>query len=149
MGTSVAVQESTRNRLEQVKRELGQPSLDATLTRLLDEHQGNHQLVASARLLQAAVRKRTELAAFAKKNGIRSVKVFGSAIHGDARSDSDLDLLVELKPGSKIGLIGFAGLENKISDLLGVKVDLRTAQDLSQYFRKEVMAEALDLHVEA
>jgi hypothetical protein len=61
----------------------------------------------------------------------------------DARSDSDLDLLVEFEPHAKPGLIGMARIEIELSSLLnGRKVDLRTAQDLSRYFRDEVLRTA-------
>lgn len=53
-----------------------------------------------------------------------------------------MDVLVEFEPGSKVGLIRFAGMELELSDLLGRKVDLRTPADLSRYFRQEVIAAA-------
>ena len=56
---------------------------------------------------------------------------------------SDLDLLVEFEQGRKPGLIGMARMEADLSALLGnQKVDLRTAEDLSRYFRDEVVRAA-------
>ena len=55
-----------------------------------------------------------------------------------ARTDSDVDLLVEFEPQAKPGLIGMAGIEIELSSLLNRrKVDLRTAADLSRHFRDE------------
>lgn len=55
---------------------------------------------------------------------------------------SDIDLLVEFEPGKEPGLIGMGQLEAELSSLLGRRVDLRTAQDLSRYFRDEVLRTA-------
>jgi hypothetical protein len=54
-----------------------------------------------------------------------------------------VDLLVEFVPGQEPGLIGLGGIEIELSQLLGGrKVDLRTPQDLSRYFRDEVLRTA-------
>lgn len=61
------------------------------------------------------------------------------------RGDSDLDLLVEFEPGARVTLFDMARMERELSRLLGFKVDLRTAEDLSRYFREEVLDEAVEL----
>ncbi len=64
----------------------------------------------------------------------------GSAqLKGTAGTDSDIDLLVEFDPATIPGLMGIAGIEIELSELLGQKVDLRTAADLSGYFRDEIL----------
>ncbi len=69
--------------------------------------------------------------------------VFGSALRSDFGTDSDIDLLVEFDPDRIPGLLGISGMELELSDLLdGRKVDLRTPEDLSRYFRAAVLAEA-------
>ena len=55
------------------------------------------------------------------------------------RPDSDLDFLVEFYPENVPGLIKLAGMEIELERSLGRKVDLRTSQDLSRYFRDEVI----------
>ena len=80
--------------------------------------------------------------AFCKKHYIRKLSVFGSALRIDFRSDSDIDILVEFCPGHTPGLIKLAGIEIELSEILGRKVDLRTPQDLSRYFRQEVIDSA-------
>ena len=83
------------------------------------------------------------LAQFCQKHGIRRLSLFGSALKGTARKGSDVDLLVEFEPGRKPGLLGLAAMEQALSDLLGGRpVDLRTAEDLSRYFRDEVIRTA-------
>jgi predicted nucleotidyltransferase len=60
----------------------------------------------------------------------------------DFRPDSDVDVLVELEPGSSLGYLGLAAMERELAQILGRRVDLRTPAELSRYFRDEVLAEA-------
>src|ERR1700691_3492285 len=57
-----------------------------------------------------------------------NLRVFGSALHGSDREDSDLDLLVDAMPGATLFDLG--GLQIELEELLGVPVDLRTPGDL-------------------
>ena len=82
------------------------------------------------------------LADFCRRNHIRRLSLFGSQLKGTARPDSDIDLLVEFEPAHIPGLLGIAGMEIELSELVGRKVDLRTAGDLSRYFRDEVVRHA-------
>ena len=85
---------------------------------------------------------REEIAAFCKENHIRKLSTFGSFLREDFGPDSDIDLLVEFHPDHIPGLIRLAGMEIELTQLLGRKVDLRTPQDLSRYFREEVLNSA-------
>jgi predicted nucleotidyltransferase len=58
--------------------------------------------------------------------GIRHLSLFGSMARGEAGPESDIDLLAELDPEAHIGLIGLAGIEIHLSEILGRKVDLLT-----------------------
>ena len=95
-----------------------------------------------------AKRKRVELprdkiADFCKKNHIRKLSLFGSALRGELGKDSDIDMLVEFGPGATPTLFDLARMERELSPLVGGrKVDLRTPQDLSRYFRDEVLSSA-------
>jgi predicted nucleotidyltransferase len=86
------------------------------------------------------------LADFSRRNHIRRLAVFGSALRDDFQPDSDLDILVEFEPGARVGLRFFA-LERELTELFGRPVDLNTPGFLSPYFREEVIAEAQDLYV--
>ena len=79
---------------------------------------------------------------FCKRHHIKKLSVFGSYLREDFGPESDIDLLVEFDRDHIPGLIEFAGMEIELSEALGRKVDLRTPQDLSRYFRDEVLAEA-------
>ena len=84
-----------------------------------------------------------QLAELCQRHQIRKLSLFGSYLKGKARVDSDVDLLVEFEPGMEPGLIGLAGIEIELGVLLGgKKVDLRTAEDLSHFFRDEVIRTA-------
>ena len=82
------------------------------------------------------------LARICRRHHIVRLSLFGSVLHGTAGPDSDLDLLVEFEPGRVPGFIGIAAIERELSETLGRPVDLRTPQDLSPYFRDDVLAEA-------
>ncbi|MCW5697062.1 MAG: nucleotidyltransferase family protein [Bauldia sp.] len=79
------------------------------------------------------------LAAFCRRHHIRRLSLFGSTLKGTNRPDSDVDLLVEFEPENIPGLIALAGIEIELSEMLGRKVDLRTAGDLNERFRQEVV----------
>lgn len=79
-----------------------------------------------------------------RRRRIRRLALFGSTLKGTAGPDSDIDLLVEFERDAKPGLFDLANIENELSNLLGGRrVDLRTPEDLSRYFRDEVVREAV------
>ena len=83
---------------------------------------------------------RERLADFCQKHGIRRLAIFGSALREDFGPESDVDVLVEFEPDRVPGLFGIAGMEIELSGLFsGRKVDLRTPEDLSPYFRQDVV----------
>lgn len=80
------------------------------------------------------------LAAACRRHRIRKLSLFGSVLKGSSRPDSDIDLLVEFEPGREPGLLGMARIEAELSALAGGRpIDLRTAAELSRYFRDEVV----------
>ncbi len=87
--------------------------------------------------------KREAVRALVSRYPTANPRLFGSALHGDDREDSDIDILVDALPGATLFHLG--GLQMDLQDLLGVKVDLRTPAELSKYFREEVLAEAVPI----
>ncbi len=83
-----------------------------------------------------------KIAEFCKKNHIRRLSLFGSVLRDDFGPGSDVDVLVEFEEGRVPGLITLSGMELELSELIGRKADLRTPEDLSRYFRKEVVESA-------
>ena len=88
------------------------------------------------------------IADFCRRNHIRKLAFFGSVLRNDFTPESDVDVLVEFEPGHTPGLAFFA-MQRELSEILGRNTDLNTAQDLSQYFRQEVLDEAEVLYVKA
>jgi predicted nucleotidyltransferase len=83
------------------------------------------------------------LEAICRRYHIRRLALFGSTLKGTDRPDSDVDLLVEFEPDATPSLFTMARIERELSPLLdGRKVDLRTARDLSRYFRDEAVKTA-------
>jgi predicted nucleotidyltransferase len=86
--------------------------------------------------------KRAEILALAERYGAYNVRVFGSVARGEAGPTSDVDLLVDLRPG--VGL-EYIALWQDLQDLLGREVDLVTEQALPPYLRPRVLREAMPL----
>lgn len=87
------------------------------------------------------------IAEFCRRNHIKKLAIFGSALRADFQDDSDLDILVEFKPEHIPGLAFFA-MQEELSEILGRKVDLNTPECLSRYFRDNVLQEAQVQYVE-
>ena len=83
---------------------------------------------------------RDALAEFCQEHGITRLAVFGSALREDFGPESDIDLLVEFEPDRIPGLLGVVSMELELSGVFGGrKVDLRTPEELSPYFRQVVL----------
>jgi hypothetical protein len=83
------------------------------------------------------------IAAFCRANGIRKLSLFGSALTDRFRDGSDIDLLIEFEPEQRTGYLRMAALERELSEIIGRKADLRTAAELSRYFREDVLRDAV------
>ncbi|MFZ2975258.1 MAG: nucleotidyltransferase domain-containing protein [Candidatus Moraniibacteriota bacterium] len=73
---------------------------------------------------------------------IQRVALFGSHIHGNAKKDSDVDVLIEFTPTAKIGFFKFFDIQENMEKHLQKKVDLLTPEALSKFFRDKVLKEA-------
>lgn len=89
-----------------------------------------------------------QLAEFCERHHIRKLSLFGSMLREDFTPQSDVDLLVEFELGQVPGYLRLAGMENELSDLIGRTVDLRTPDELSRYFRQEVLDTAVTQYVQ-
>jgi len=117
--------------------------------------------VVRARDEEGLGRRLREIDRYCRDHSIRHLKTFGSVL-GDREDEfteptglrrfvpgtSDLDLLVDFEPGAQITLLDMARMERELSELIGLDVDLRTAEDLSRYFRQQVVEEAVELHAQ-
>jgi len=82
---------------------------------------------------------------FCQRHAIRKLSLFGSVLRDDFTKESDVDVLVEFEPGKTPGL-AIITMEDELSNIVNRQVDLRTAADLSRYFREQVLAEAMIIY---
>lgn len=87
--------------------------------------------------------KREEILRVAARRGARNLRVFGSVARGEADSESDVDLLVDLEPGRS--LLDHAGLLVDLDQILGRRVDVATEQGMRPRIRERVLREAVPL----
>lgn len=76
-----------------------------------------------------------------KELGVKSIAVFGSAVRGEARPDSDIDVLVEFE--TPVGILAFLRLQHRLEELLGRRVDLVTPAALKRQLRDQILKEAV------
>lgn len=94
-----------------------------------------------------------QIADFCRRHGVAKLSLFGSILRhaidggGDGFGpSSDVDVLVEFLPGQVKSLLDVGGMLMELRQMLGRDVDLRTPQDISRYFRQEVLREARPLY---
>jgi uncharacterized protein len=84
-----------------------------------------------------------EIERFCARNHVRKLSLFGSILTDRFRPDSDVDVLVEFEAQAAVTYLDLARMEQELSTMMGRKVDLRTPEELSRYFRERVLNEAL------
>lgn len=84
---------------------------------------------------------RAAIREIALRHRVRSVRVFGSVLHGKDTEGSDLDLLVE--PTSETTLMDIAKIQVEVAKLLNISVDVLTPNALPDKFRVQVLTEAV------
>jgi len=80
---------------------------------------------------------------FCKKHHIQQLAIYGSALRDDFKPESDIDMLIDFDPKHIPSFFKLFEMESELSNIFGgKKVDIRTTQDLSRYFRDKVIKEA-------
>ncbi len=87
--------------------------------------------------------------AYCETQPIERLSLFGSALRDELRDESDIDLLVNYSPGARVGYFELAQQEIDLSELIGRKVDLRTPNELSRLFRRDVVESARLIYAKA
>ena len=80
-----------------------------------------------------------------QKYNIKEIGIFGSAVRGEQKRTSDIDILVEFDEGVRLGLLKFINIENYLSEFLGVKVDLVMKSALKPRIGKQILKETVYL----
>lgn len=76
---------------------------------------------------------------------VEQIGIFGSYVRGEAREDSDLDILVSLRSNHNLGLIKFNSLKEFLSDLLKIKVDLVVKDGIKPALKQQILNEVIYL----
>ena len=84
-----------------------------------------------------------QLAAFCRKHHLTKLALFGSVLTDQFGPESDVDVLFDYDQDHIPTLFDVAAMEEELSTIIGRKVDMRTAQDLSRFFREEVVRNAV------
>ncbi len=79
------------------------------------------------------------LAEVCRRYGVKELLLFGSAVRGEMRPESDIDIMVEFEPGARIGLIKFESFADELESLAGRRVDLVTKRGMKPWVRKRVL----------
>jgi len=80
-----------------------------------------------------------------KRYKIKELGIFGSYVKGEQKETSDIDILVEFEEDARLGLLKFINLENYLSEILGVKVDLVMKSTLKPRIGKHILKETVYL----
>lgn len=73
--------------------------------------------------------------------GVKEIGIFGSYLRQENRPDSDVDILIELERPPRISLIGLVELEDYLTELLGIKVDLAIKKNLRKRIGRRILNE--------
>jgi hypothetical protein len=78
-----------------------------------------------------------------KAAGIVHLRVFGSVARGEASPHSDVDLMADLDGSRRFSLLDLSSVENRLSDILRVKVDLALSKSIREPIRRSAEREAV------
>jgi predicted nucleotidyltransferase len=87
--------------------------------------------------------KETQIRAFGKRHHIHTLSVPDRALGDDCTADSTVEVLVAFDPDHIPGLMRLVGMQEELGEILGCEVRIKTAQDLSRYYRQQHL-DALD-----
>ena len=87
--------------------------------------------------------KREEIAEIARRHGVTSIRLFGSAARGDDGPESDIDFLIEAGPVHSPWFPG--GLVSDLEELLGCRVDVVETGSISRNLRQRILQESIPL----
>ena len=78
-----------------------------------------------------------------KAAGIVHLRLFGSVARGEADEKSDVDLMADFDESKRLSILKLVGLQNRLTDLLGIPVDLSQADRLREHVRVEAVRDAI------
>ncbi len=90
--------------------------------------------------------EKRKITSFCKRYHIVYLALFGSVLTSSFTKKSDVDILVKFEKKHIPGLFGIVRMESELSEIIGRHVDLRTPNELSPYFRDDVLAKAVTIY---
>jgi len=89
-----------------------------------------------------------DLQAFCRAHSVRELSVFGSAVRGDFGANSDVDVLIDMAPEARVGLIALQRMRDELARIFGRPVDLLTKNGINRHIREDILREAQVIHAE-
>jgi predicted nucleotidyltransferase len=80
-----------------------------------------------------------------KAEGVTKLAIFGSRARGDARDDSDLDVLIDVAPGSRFSLLDLVGVESIITDATGLQTRAEMRRSLEPRFATRIADDVIEV----
>lgn len=77
-----------------------------------------------------------------RARGVVSIALFGSTLRGDARTDSDVDLLIDLPEDHSLTLVDLVDLRDYLSGILNSRADVSIRRNLKPFLKDAILAEA-------
>jgi predicted nucleotidyltransferase len=93
--------------------------------------------------LTSAVQILQEHASELRRRGVSHAAIFGSVARGEARDESDLDVLIELDPARPIGVFEYARLILDLRELLGANADIVNRKTLKPLLRESILRDSV------
>ncbi len=85
---------------------------------------------------------------FCRAHSVREFAIFGSAVRPDFSQDSDIDVLIDLVPNARIGLVALQKMREELARMFGRPVDLLTRGGLNRHIREQVLNSAEIIYAE-
>jgi predicted nucleotidyltransferase len=85
---------------------------------------------------------------FCRSHAVRELAIFGSAVRDDFNPDSDIDVLIDLAPDSRVGLVALQKMRDELAGIFGRPVDLLTHNGLNRHIREQILLDAEIIHAE-
>lgn len=89
-----------------------------------------------------------DIQAFCRAHAVRELSVFGSAARGESTADSDVDVLIDIAPEARVGLIALQRMRDELTRIFGRPVDLLTKNGINRHIRDDILREAQIIHAE-
>jgi uncharacterized protein len=91
------------------------------------------------------IAKLKETAPALRAEGVMRLAIFGSRARGDARDDSDLDVLIDVDPDAKFSLLDLVGVEHIIKDATGLNAQAEMRRSIEPRFAQRISDDVIEV----